>query len=595
MEQRQIHTRDGVLHRSLARYAVSVFFMLLVFTGVGLAAPVNLLMNPGAEAGSASWYTFAGGPILQISSAHVHSGGTSFFSTGRSQFYHGPTSDITSLVTGGQLSGNQRSTASVWVYHSEASEQTLQLNYKVQDDNGTEYYSIENEKVPPNTWVEIIGHILFEIAAPVSKLELYVISNSGTSFDFYADDFFLGAPEDYEPPTVSSPHNTGQDFIRASGNNVLASGSNQQLVLQGINLTVPVDGDDTAEDVWSTKSVSLEDFERIAALGFNAIRLHLNYVLFEEDNNPGVFKEDGWHWLDRAVAFARQTGLYLMLDMHAPQGGYQSDKAQGFSAFWDGNGKAPNTSNQNRLIALWQAIANRYKYETAILGYDLINEPRPHDTAEWIDLAEQIIAAIRTVDSHHMIVLEVPFIPGYTMTTVADTNVLYDSHLYYPWAFSIQYSAAYNKSGQRWGKYDPANPVYLDSSYNIVPQGTAGAQPFNKANLAAILDEEILAFAAANNVPVDVGEFGIVWEAFTQDVGAVTYLRDLYTIFAGDNERAMQMSSFYFSYQGGSFGLYNNWSGFQPSQDNLNTLLRDLFQEVFVTKTVITPMLMLLL
>ncbi|WPD23691.1 MAG: cellulase family glycosylhydrolase [Candidatus Electrothrix scaldis] len=592
MPQKQIHTG---LPRVILLHCLFLLVSLLIRIGTAAATPINLLGNPGAESGTASWYTFGGGPVLQVSSAQAHSDGFSFFSTGRTQFYHGPAYDITSLITGDQILADERSTASVWVYHSESGDQALHLNYKIQDGSGTHYYTIENETVPPNTWVKIVGHIFFNIPSSITRGELYIVSDSGTTFDFYADDFFLGVTEDYDPPTSSTPNNTAQDFIRASGRNLLAPGGDKNIVLQGINLTVPADSTDTAQDIWDTKSLALEDFTRIADMGFNAVRLHLNYITFEEDDNPGVFKEDGWHWLDRVLSFARQTGLYVMLDMHRPQGGYQSDKTQGFSAFWDGNGAAPNTANQDRLIALWQAIADRYKYETAILGYDLINEPRPNNTTEWIGLAEQIIAAIRAVDPNHMIVLEVPFIPGYIMTTVTDSNVLYDSHFYYPWDYSIQYSAAYGKAGQLWGKYDPADPVYLDSSYEIVPEGTAGAKAFNKANLAEVLAGEILEFAAANNVPVDVGEFGIVWEAFAEDVGAIPYLRDLYAVFKGENEQGMQVGSFYFSYQGNTFGLYNNWSGFQPGASHLNEPLKDFFQEVFSKKIALAPILMLLL
>jgi len=212
-------------------------------------------------------------------------------------------------------------------------------------------------------------------------------------------------------------------------------------------------------------------------MGFNAIRLLMNYVIFEDDASPGIFKNDGWHWLDRAIMLAKNAGLYLMLDMHVPQGGYQSDKTPGFSAFWDESGAAPNTDNQDRLIALWAAIADRYKHEPAILGFDLINEPRPNNSEEWFDYAEQLISAIRANNTNHMMVVEVPFIPNYTVRTVNDNNVMYDSHFYYTWGYATQFSAAYENSGQQWGKYDPANPVYVNSSGDVVASTTPGAVP----------------------------------------------------------------------------------------------------------------------
>jgi len=44
----------------------------------------------------------------------------------------------------------------------------------------------------------------------------------------------------------------------------------------------------------------------------------------------------------------------------------------------------------------------------------------------------------------------------------------------------------------------------------------------------------------------------------------------------------MQVSRFYFSYQGNSFGLYNNWIGFQPQEINLTQNLKHFFANDFV-------------
>jgi aryl-phospho-beta-D-glucosidase BglC (GH1 family) len=357
----------------------------------------------------------------------------------------------------------------------------------------------------------------------------------------------------------------------------MVGASNSAIVMDGINVTVPTDAADDEEDIWDVKSISQEDFQNIASLGFNAIRLHMNYIMFEDDGNPGVYKEDGWHWLDRCIALAKDAGLYLLLDMHAPQGGYQSDKPQGFTAFWDGSGALPNTSNQDRLIDLWGAIANRYKHEPTVLGYDLINEPRPNTSEEWYLFAEQIIAEIRTYDNNHLIVVEVPLIPNYTIREVNDNKVMYDSHFYYTWGYATQFSAAYGNSGDEWGKYDPENPIYINSSGNVVAQGTPGAVAFDDAYLESILLEDILDFTTSNDVPTNVGEFGIVWEAYSQNVGAMQYMRDLYKLLDGENSKNTPVSRFYFSYQGNTFGLYTNWNGFQTNQTEVTGNQKDFF------------------
>ena len=539
----------------------------------------NYIVNTGAEESTLFWATFGGGPDLLQSSAQSHTGSYSFLSAGRTAFYHGPVTSIKALVDDAQLLTGQRYSASVWVYHNEATAKKIQLNIKQVDANGTQYRKLEDELVPPNQWVELVQHFVLEIDNSLESLDLYVITPSGETFDFYSDDFFLGELENYTPPASSDP----SDFIRASGDRLVVGAADELIVLRGVNVSIPSDSDDDSDDIWDVKSVSLKDFKNIKSIGFNAIRLHMNYKLFEDDSDIGQFKEDGWHWLDRAITFAKQANIYLLLDMHTPQGGYQSDKSIGFSAFWDGSGSAPNTSNQDRLLTLWQAIAGRYKDEPAILGFDLINEPRPNSSEEWFTYAEQLIAGIRSTDDNHLIVLEVPFIPGFVMRTVADSNVLYDAHTYSIWGYATQYSVHYGKDGQRWGKYSDTNPLYIDAHWDVAwtPEegGTppANSSPFNKAWLENMYVDEILEFTNSNSVPVDIGEYGSVIETFSNDVGAIDMIQDTHRIFEGDNRYGTKINRFYFNYHGGVFGLYGNWNGFQVDEANVNSDLKPEF------------------
>ncbi len=549
------------------------------------ALTTNLLINPGAESGVISpWYTYANGPALQVSTAQKRTGAYAFLSANRTQYYHGPSYNLKSLVTDGQLLNGKRYTFSVWVRHGEAAARTINMNIKKVDGSGTKYITLENENVPPNTWVKIVKHYTVAITGNLTSLELYVITSSGYTFPFYTDDFSITVPETYTPPTSS----LSTDFISVSGKNLVTGTGNTPVVLKGINIFMPVDATDTPETTWDVKSVSPEDFMNIKSIGFNSIRMEMYYKTFEDDANPGLFKEDGWIWLDRVIQLAKEAGLLVLLDMHAPQGGYQSDKAQGFSAFWGTSATDPNTANQNRLIALWKAIAERYKHETAICGFDLINEPRPHNSEEWYSYAEQIIAAIRTVNQNHIIDVEVPLIPNYSVRTVNDGNVMYDSHGYIPWEYAIQYSAGYGNSGVLWGKYDPANPVYVKyvgGTLTVVPQGTSGAVPFNKSYIQNCFAEDIMIFAGGANVPVNVGEYGLCHEMFSQDVGALTYMEDYTSVLDGDNAQNITASRFYFAYHGAPFSIYTNWNGFQTNETEVNLPLKNFFINYSLNKS----------
>ena len=62
---------------------------------------------------------------------------------------------------------------------------------------------------------------------------------------------------------------------------------------------------------------------------------------------------------------------------------------------------------------LWKTIAQRYKDEPAVAGYDLLHEPLPGRTgaaarykAQLEPLYQRITRAIREVDQKHMIILE---------------------------------------------------------------------------------------------------------------------------------------------------------------------------------------------
>lgn len=222
-------------------------------------------------------------------------------------------------------------------------------------------------------------------------------------------------------------------FVHAAGAHLL-DGRGTPLFLRGVSL---------GNEVWQNVPVPDDhaeiDFARLAALGANSTRFLLNYVMFEDDAAPFVYKQTGWDFLDQNLAWAKQYGVALILNMHVPEGGFQSNGDGG--ALWS------DPSNQDRLVALWTAIAAKYRDEPAIAAYDFLNEPQPLvGRGEWETLAARILAAVRAVDANHLVIVErTNAVAGdygndadMNLFTLEDANIAYEFHFYEPTEYTFQ-------------------------------------------------------------------------------------------------------------------------------------------------------------
>jgi len=225
---------------------------------------------------------------------------------------------------------------------------------------------------------------------------------------------------------------------------------NLLLQLQGTQITdadknpVYLQGIAFSNFIWSNTSYpevhhTEIDYQRTKDMGMNVIRFYMNYRYFEDDTNPYTYKQSGWDWLDENIAWAKKYNIYLILNMHAPQGGYQS--AGEGDALWD------DVENQNRLAALWKAIAERYKDEVQIAGYGPVNEPVPNNSVDqWTQLAQKLINEIRSVDKHHLLFIEranyvkgnPPVDENLNFPKVTGKNIVYEFHGYDPFTYTHQ-------------------------------------------------------------------------------------------------------------------------------------------------------------
>jgi len=224
-------------------------------------------------------------------------------------------------------------------------------------------------------------------------------------------------------------------FIATRGNEIV-SPNGKPLVLKGINLgnwLLPegymfkfkttnsprliqtaiseLVGEDEARQFWKTyhdNYITQADIHFIKQSGFNSVRVPFSYRLFVSDTTVPRLEGLGYELLDRVVDWCRREGLYVILDMHAAPGGQTGDNIDDSFAYpflYESN------ESQELTVNLWRKIAARYRDQTTVIGYDLLNEPIAHyfDAAslnpKLEPLYRKIVSGIREVDRNHIIFL----------------------------------------------------------------------------------------------------------------------------------------------------------------------------------------------
>ncbi len=353
--------------------------------------------------------------------------------------------------------------------------------------------------------------------------------------------------------------NSGPDplpgFLHARGTS-LVDGDGADFWIRGIAF---------GNDVWGCPTTppethhSREDYARVKALGFNAVRFYLNYQLIEDDAKPFAYKESGFDWIDRNVAWAREAGIYLILNMHVPQGGFQSNAET--IALWK------DKKLQKRFLSLWTEIARRYANEPQIAGYSILNEPGVHGgMKKWESFANETVRSIRSVDENHIIIVErmqceVKAIGNVVydenvngllnFPVIDDANLMYEFHFYEPFPVTHQ--------GAEW-------LPSLRDTYCSYPGEFPDWDGTRKTGNKDYIDRKISRFcdvAKRLGKPLYLGEFGAIRRAFGDGRGGEAWVRDVIDVC---REKGLNLN--YHTYHEVPFGLYYNDSNALPSLRN---------------------------
>lgn len=174
-----------------------------------------------------------------------------------------------------------------------------------------------------------------------------------------------------------------------------------------------------------------DDIILMKKMGINCVRLGFDAELFESETTKQWF----FGSIDRLLPVFRETDIavlpIMMVPPKAPDKLWCTGYVKGDTVLWD----SPNA--KKRTIEIWSEIANHYKNERMILGYDLIGEPAidKKRERELMEFYRDISAGIRKNDPNHMIVYEgnnyaIDFSVLSKYDDLLDENGCYSFHLY---------------------------------------------------------------------------------------------------------------------------------------------------------------------
>jgi hypothetical protein len=302
--------------------------------------------------------------------------------------------------------------------------------------------------------------------------------------------------------------NAQNGFLKTSGKKVV-NGNGEEVILRGMGLggwmlqegymletsdfagpqykireTIEkLVGEEATEEfyqAWRKNYCQKKDIDSMAAWGYNSIRLPMHYNLFtlpieqEPVTGQDTWLDEGFLMVDELLDWCEANEIYLILDLHAAPGGQGKD-----ANISDYNTSKPSlwesAENKRKTVALWKKLAERYKDEPWIGGYDVLNEPNwdidkagnqngcscNQNTDLW-NLYKEIIRGIRTVDTNHLVIIEGNCwgnnYNGLPSTKTIDNNLVLSFHKYW----------SYNDAGSISGIMNLRNthnvPIWLGES-----------------------------------------------------------------------------------------------------------------------------------
>ncbi|HOW40472.1 MAG TPA: cellulase family glycosylhydrolase [Bacteroidales bacterium] len=200
---------------------------------------------------------------------------------------------------------------------------------------------------------------------------------------------------------------------------------------------------------WSDNGFTEEEFAIVKDLGFNFVRLPLDYRTYTQSGNWDVFIEDKLAEIDKALEYADNYGVHVCICLHrAP--GYCVNPAANLPAnqnidLWS------DATAQKAFLNHWEYLSRRYKdIAWEKLSFNLVNEPKDIDESVYVTLMKKAIDRIQAVQPDRIIFVDGLNYSRQILNSFSDRkNIIQAVHVYDPMQLT-HYKAEWVSGADNW-------------------------------------------------------------------------------------------------------------------------------------------------
>jgi endoglucanase len=185
------------------------------------------------------------------------------------------------------------------------------------------------------------------------------------------------------------------------------------------------------------------DFEWIAELGFNFVRLPMSYLCWSDPADWLKLREEELKHIDQAVEFGRKHGVHVNLNFHRAPGYCVNPPKEPLDLWTDE--KALDASAFH-----WAHFAKRYKgIANSQVSFDLLNEPADIAEATYARVVKRLVEAIRAEDPNRLIIADGLKWGTVPVTSLADLRIGQSTRGYGPTRIS-HWKANWMQGSDKW-------------------------------------------------------------------------------------------------------------------------------------------------